>query len=131
MGINSTQTKFFLELVVLTILRKSPSRKLTNSQIIEQGERSPLVPRCKKASVPSRFDSKFANFVNNIVCHRTSPNNLIRRGRVIWHPALRSLELTESGETYLMSKAKIAATDPIFRWEEFEATLRKIAAQVE
>lgn len=99
-----TPSEFSLRFLVLTVLERSPNHKREIRQIIDLLERSEWISPSERPSVESRDDSRIANRINNIFCHRDSSTSMIRRGlinRVEMAGRAKGYALTENGRKWL------------------------------
>jgi hypothetical protein len=79
---------------------------MSEAEIIELAQWSSWLTQMERANVPSRLDSRFANKLHNVVSHRDSNKNPIRRGLIEWNPNSTSFLLKEKGMEFLRSVAK-------------------------
>ncbi len=104
MAYGLTESEFSLRFLVLTLIERSPKRELSTKQIIEIAERSDWITQFERTSVESRIDSRMANKINNITCHRPSPKNMLRCKlivRITMAHGNSGFALTDKGKKWL------------------------------
>jgi hypothetical protein len=101
--------------LLLRLIDLAPSKRMSEAQIIQLGENSDRLTCYERQSVPSRTDSRFANWVHNVVCHRDLARNPIRQKLINWDPQASSFALTDKGQKFLddMSTTLDAAASKI------------------
>lgn len=85
----------------MRLLYNAPQKKMTTSDLIA-GLEEELKPTGADAQLlDGRNDSHFSQKVRNIVSHKGSPNNPIRRGYVQYLSEDKSLKLTDLGTQHV------------------------------
>ena len=97
----SKETIRFYAMLLLTLSR-APSGSLREAQLIDELERSKWSKPLERLSVASRTDSRIANAVHNVVSHRDSRWNPIRRGQLKWDPFFSAFTITPEGSDFLI-----------------------------
>jgi hypothetical protein len=100
----TTQNRHSFNLLLLTLISRSPIREMRLDDIIHAGLESDWLTQSERDSVPSRTDSRFANKVHNVVSHRGGSNCIIRGGFCDWieyDDSQSAFTVTDKGKKWL------------------------------
>ncbi len=109
--LSDSEIRFFT--LLLRLIELTPSKRMSEAQIIDLGEKSDWLTHDERASVQSRSDSRFANQIHNVVSHRDSKRNPIRGSLIKWDHHTSVFAMTQKGSKFLDDvAAKLGSSTP-------------------